>query len=285
MNDLVLLRAGILGLPIFGAALLTFLAVRDPKGNVNRALSRHIERLRKDFADLFVFIDPRPILFGQGVLLYVFATLAILGREPVALMPIPFVLVLPSMTLAILRSRRKAKLENQVDGFVLALSSALHSTPNVGDAFRSMLDVVSDPLRSEIDLTLKHIRLGATFEQSLLHMGRRIGSRAFDTALSSILIGQRLGGNVPTTLTVTGEALRELSRLHRASRARLASSRFQLRIIACAPFVISVAAEQVQPGYFAPFRSHAWGPIAIAVAVLCWFAALILGRRFLNVQV
>ena len=41
-----------------------------------------------------------------------------------------------------------------------------------------------EPLKSEIELATKQMRLGNTLEDALLEMARRIGSRVFDTALA-----------------------------------------------------------------------------------------------------
>ena len=110
------------------------------------------------------------------------------------------------------------------------------------------------------------MRLGETLEEALLSMGRRISSRAFDTALTSIILGQRLGGNLPTTLASVGGAIRELHRLDRLSKAKLTSTRTQMWIIAAAPIVLSIIMESIQPGYFEPLTTSRWGLIAVIVA-------------------
>ena len=107
---------------------------------------------------------------------------------------------------------------------------------------------------------------------------------AFDTALAAVLIGQRLGGNVPATLQSVGAAIRELHRLDRASKSRLSSMRSQLWIIAAAPFVFSYLMEEIMPGFFQPLATNQWGMIAVAAAVGCWVSALVLARKILAVS-
>jgi tight adherence protein B len=279
------LRAGLVGVFVLGTAALVYLLTRDPQSVVHRKLARHVESLRQRFADLFIFVDPKAILFGQALAVYVFAALAVANRDETFIFPACAAVSLPDVILSKLRARRHAQLELQADVFVLTLASAMQSTPSISDAFISTQSALSEPLRSEVALASKHIKLGATFEQAIAFMGRRIGSHAFDVALTSILIGQRLGGDMPATLAATGEALRDLRRLERASRARLAANRNQVNTLALLPLVSLALLYKVMPTTVAAVRSHPLGPVSIAMGALLWIAGVVLARRMLRVSV
>jgi tight adherence protein B len=285
VEELVLLKSAAIAIGVFGAFAFALSAVCDPQSYTNRTLTRYAEHLRILLAAMFIRLDVRPIIVVQAFATYVLVALALLRHEPRFLAAVPVALVLPYLVLDTMRRRRIAKIEEQAGPFVVALASALRSTPSIGDAFRSIAPVVSEPLRSEIVLATKQMHLGCTFEDALLLMGRRINSRAFDTALTTMLIGQRLGGNLPTTLTAVGGAIRELTRLDQMSRTKTASARMQLWIIAAAPIALSFGMEQLIPGYFRPLTASYWGYVAVVVAVVCWAVALVLGRRILAVSV
>ena len=51
--------------------------------------------------------------------------------------------------------------------------------------------------RRRSSCVVKEMRVGNTLEQSLVNMSARIGSRTIDSALSAVLIGLQVGGNLP----------------------------------------------------------------------------------------
>jgi tight adherence protein B len=278
------LKAAALVALLAASFVVAFASARDPRSWLNRSLSRYVESLRSQLASMFVFVDVWPIVVGQLVAIYVVLAATVLGADRRLWAAVVVVVVLPVLLIGRMRRKRLAQIELQADSFVTALASAMRSTPSIADAFISTSRVVSDPLRSEIELAVKHMRVGATLEEALLLMGQRIGSRAFDTALTTVLIGQRLGGDVPTTLARTGTAIRELNRLDRTARSTLASAKAQMKLIAAVPLLFPFVVNQVSPGYFEPLRTHAFGWVAVAVAAVLWVGAILLGRRILAVM-
>ena len=285
LEDLVVLKAGAIAIVVCGSFVFALQALRNPESLTNRSLTRYTSRLQLLLASMFIHLDVRPIVFGQAFITYLLLALALYRHDFRFLGLVPLALGLPYVVLEAMRKQRIAKIEAQAGAFVLALASALRSTPSIGDAFRSVAPLVSEPLRSEIILATKQMHLGCTFEDAVLGMGRRINSRAFDTALTVMLIGQRLGGNLPTTLTSVGGAIRELTRLDQMSRAKTSSARMQMWIIAAAPIGLSYGMEHLIPGYFRPLTTSHWGYVAVVIAVALWGVALVLGRRILAVSI
>lgn len=285
LDDLTLLKGGAVGVAVLGTLGFAFQSLRSPKSLLNRSLDRYSNHLRTELAAMFLRVDVRPIIAGQAVCVYALVALALSRHEPRLLGLVAAALGIPVIVIDSMRSRRKAKLEAQSDAFVLAVANALRSTPSIGDAFRSIPSIIAEPLRSEVLLAIKQMQLGCTFEEALLLMGRRINSRAFDTAVTTMLIGQRLGGNLPTTLGSVGSAIRELNRLDLMSRTKTSAMRMQMWVIAVAPIIVSVGMEQLLPGYFKPLmQSHA-GVIVVVIAAVLWAAALVAGRRILAVSI
>ncbi len=285
LDDLAVLKCGAIGIVVAGSLGLTFAALREPKSFTNRSLGRYASHLEKRLVAMFVRLDVRPILAVQAAGAYVLLGCALFAHEPRLLGLVPALLATPVLVLDVLGKRRNAKIEAQSDAFVLAMANALRSTPSIGDAFRSLPGIIAEPLRSELQLAGKQMQLGCTFEDALLLMGRRINSRAFDTALATMLIGQRLGGNLPTTLASVGSAIRELNRLDLMSRAKTSAMRMQMWVIAAAPVAFTVGMEQLLPGYFKPLMQSHYGAPVVGLAIVLWVVALIAGRRILAVSI
>jgi tight adherence protein B len=190
----------------------------------------------------------------------------------------------PAWWLGRLGRRRLAALERQLEGFVATLANCLKVTPNVATALGSLPFLLPRPLRDEVGLVNRELRLGAGLDDALLAMAARVGSRQFDSVLRALVIGRRVGGDLPRILESTASALRELARLEGVVQARTSEARAQLAVLALCPFAIVVLLAAISPGYFAPLQSSllGWG-IALAAGLL-WLGALAVARRVMAVK-
>src|SRR5688572_16251734 len=116
-------------------------------------------------------------------------------------------------------------------------------------------------------------------------MAARVGSRQLDSALSAILIGRQVGGNLPKVLETTASTLREMRRLEGVVRTKTAEGKAQLWVIALMPFAMLGGLNQLWPGYFAPLTSSIVGYIISTICATCWITSLVLARKVLNVDI
>jgi tight adherence protein B len=116
-------------------------------------------------------------------------------------------------------------------------------------------------------------------------MSARSGSRAVESALSAVLIGIQVGGNLPTVLENTALTIREMNRLEGVVKTKTSEGRAQLWVLACFPFVLLGAFNWVQPGYFDPLQDSIVGYIIVSIATGFWIGALLVARKVLAVDV
>ena len=260
-------------------------ASADDGGPVIRIYLRYIAWLNLQLRHLFIFYPARRIVLGQLLAAYLVLTLQALVGIPYWYAVIGIVAIGPTMWVKNKRQKRLREIDEQLDGFMLALANALKATPSIGAAFQSLVHVTRPPFSQEIDLAVKEIKVGSTLEQSLLSMATRIGSRQVDSALSAILIGRKVGGSLPKVLEETAVALREMRRLEGVVRTKTAEAKAQLWIIAALPFALFYAAEKFSPGYFLPLMGSMTGYIVIAGCIGAWLAAIIIARNMLRVDI
>lgn len=177
------------------------------------------------------------------------------------------------------------KLESQADGLILGLANSLKTVPGPAAALAALAPVLPFPMRLEIDRLLKEMRVGSTLEQALLNMSSRIRSPDLDAALSSLLIGLQVGGNLPQVLETTAATIREMMRLQGVVRTKTSESRAQLWVLALFPFVICYAFVSLDPGYFTPLQRSFVGTMVTSVAVVLWLASLMAARKILKVDI
>lgn len=265
--------------------LMTYAIVADPEGAVRRYWARYVAYLGRKLRTMFIFTPPQTIAWMQLAALFGVFAAWLLVDLPFAWAFAFIVCAAPAWQIERMRKERVEKIEDQIDGFVLALANALKSTPSIGDAFRSVVALTPDPLKKEIELANKEMRVGSTLDQAILLMASRVGSRQLDSALSAILVGRQVGGNLPKILETTANSLREMKRLEGVVRTKTAEGKMQLWVLAVFPFLLVFAINGVSPGYFEPLTSGLVGYILTIVASLFWVGSLVVARKILAVDI
>jgi tight adherence protein B len=134
-------------------------------------------------------------------------------------------------------------------------------------------------------LAIKEMKVGSSLDQALLHMAARIGSRQVDSALSAILIGRQVGGNLPKVLENTAISLREMRRLEGVIRTKTADGRFQLWVIGAMPMVFIAVLSILMPGFFAPLGQPVAGWVIAGLVVVCWCGSIFTATKVLAVDI
>jgi tight adherence protein B len=265
----------------------TWSAVSDVGGPVNRLTLRYIAWLERQLRLMFILVPGKYILIGQGAAFFLVPIVALILELPYYALLFAMVLVFvgPAAWISKKRKERLEAIELQLDGFILALANALKSTPSIGAAMISTVAIIEEPMRSEVDHITKEMKVGSTLEQALLQMALRIGSRSVDTALSAVLIGKQVGGNLPKVLESTAISLREMQRLEGYIRSKTADSRMQLWVIGAMPAIVVLGLNWVQPGYFTPMMESVIGYVILIAILICWSSAILVARKVLAVDI
>lgn len=166
----------------------------------------------------------------------------------------------------------------------MALANALKAIPSVNAAFQSVAETSSPPIRQEIELCAREMRIGCTLDEALLHMAARVGSARLDSVLAAVIIGRQIGGNLPRVLESTASSIREISRLEGVLRTRTSEAKMQLYVIGAAPFLLVLALSCISPGYFDPLQQSTLGYAIGVGAIGAWLLALYLARQVLSVS-
>lgn len=268
------------------AALLSgaWLLIARPGAPAMQLYARQVAALDERMRRQLLAPQGQTIVLGQLVAAVCTFAIALLTGNPNWLFALLAIAFGPTLVLVRMQNQRMKLIESRIDGFTLSFANALRATPNIARALETVAVSIPSPLREELELTLRELRVGSTLEQALSDLGVRVGSSQFDATMSALLIGRRVGGNVPEILNDTATSLREIVRLQATLRAKTADGRVQALVLAAFPVLIAVAFDLMMPGYFNPLTQSASGSMVLAIAGGCWIAAVVLSRRILGVQ-
>ena len=278
----------LLGTLSMGIALffIAWISATDGVGVFAKAKSRYAAALEKRMRAVFNFSDPNDIMLGQLIALFVVSALGAVPDFPVPPWILPIiVLVGPLLYFNHVRAKRKKALEEQLDGFLTSLGNALKTTPSIGAAFTSCIEITSSPMREEIELATKEMKIGSTLDQALAHIAARIQSPAVDSAFSAILIGRQVGGNLPKLLDTTANSMREMRRLDGVIKSKTAEGKMQLWVVGLMPIALVLGMGQIMPSFLAPLTESFLGYTICAVCAISWAAAVVWARQILALEI
>jgi tight adherence protein B len=275
--------------PIAGAflvavavAVVIYFVIDSPDNGLRRIMGRHIDELDRELRFLLSKATGTQIAQVQVVLGVVALVMSVFATGFLIL--IPLIAIGPGFWLRRARAQRVEKIEQQLDGWLLMLANMLKATGSLGDAIRATADLVHGPIGEELDLVLKEIRLGATLDQALSGMAKRINSRIVTANMATLLVGRTTGGELPVLLEETAASLREMARLEGVVRTQTAQGKAQLLVLVVAPILILFAFRAVEPTFFDPLFSSVIGTAVMVSAAGLWIGALVWARKVLDVD-
>ncbi len=283
----MIMKWGGVALVAVGIFIAVNSAVGDRDGPGHRYWSRYTSMIERKLRTMFIWTPGRLVATTQISILAGVFLVEFVIPDGLPLFPLwPIVIAIaPYVWIEQERAKRKTALEFQLDTFMLALANALKAIPSISAALNSVVPILQPPMREEVELATKEMKVGSTLDQALLHMAARIGSRSVDSALSAVLIGRQVGGNLGKVLETTALSLREMQRLEGVVRTKTAEGKMQLWVIGALPFGLIVVMSLLQPGFFDPLQDSLLGYLLTGIATACWIGALVAARKILAVDI
>jgi tight adherence protein B len=159
---------------------------------------------------------------------------------------------IPAIFVRVHQQRRRNRFVTQLADALMLLTNSLRS----GYGFLKGLELVAkemgDPISKELNRMLREVNLGATVEQAMLALGRRVNSPDLDIVISAYLIQKDVGGNLTEIMEKVAETIRERIRIHGDIRVLTAQGRLSGLIVGALPFGVGLFFWLKAPDYFAP---------------------------------
>jgi tight adherence protein B len=279
------LGRGTLALAVCALLAAGKLAFGGPEAGGFALFSRYLESLDKNLQFLRVRMTARKLVSLQvlGALVLVLAAL-LLGRWlPVSIVPV--LMLGPSVVLERQRAKRVAKIEQQVEGWLVAISNALKASGSLGEAIASTTSLIGAPMSEEIDVLVKEYDLGTPLDRALDNLADRVGSKTLSGAVLALNVARKSGGNLPEMLANAAAALRELARLEGVVRSKTAEGKAQTFVIGVIPVPMVLVIHWIDPEFFAPLQQSFVGYVIVAIACVLWLVAILAARKIVAIDV
>lgn len=183
------------------------------------------------------------LLAGYGGFFVAFLLLSLAGRGPVlaGVMALAVGLLCAWMPLALLRRKRKKRLETAA-AQVLDLASGLANGLKSGQALPAALEAIAgrlpSPMAEEIAVVLREYRLGLDLPEALGRLAARVPCEDITLLVGSIRLTQQAGGSLAEVLAKMVEMIRARTEFQAKLKAMTAQGRFEAIAMSLAPLFV-----------------------------------------------
>ncbi|HUI05639.1 MAG TPA: type II secretion system F family protein [Verrucomicrobiae bacterium] len=188
--------------------------------------------------------------------------------------------IAPAVFVRVHQNRRRTKFVKQLADALMLLTNSLRS----GYGFLKGLELVakemSDPIAKELNRMLREVNLGATVDEALLNLGRRVNSQDLDIVIGAYLVQKDVGGNLTEIMEKVAETIRERLRIQGDIRVLTTQGKLSGVIVGLLPFGVFMFLILAAPTYFStmlgpPIVGH-FGKHDISMGVVMLICAVCL---------
>jgi tight adherence protein B len=182
-------------------------------------------------------------------------------------------------------ARRRQAFTNQLGDTLDMVANAMRS----GFSFIQAMELISremePPIGTEFNKVMAEIRLGATTENALLGMSKRVDSSDFDLVVTAVLIQKQVGGNLAQILDTISTTINERIKMKREVMTLTSQGRMSGWILAMLPFAVAGMLSVINPGYLQPLINEPTGRMCIAGALCLEVIGLIVIKQIVDIDV
>lgn len=235
----------------------------------------------------FVYLDVGR-LFRLNLVVLVLAagtSVAMTGEPWAAVVAVAATGCIPSVAIAWLRTRRLARVVQQLPDGAMLVAGALRAGASLMQSLAQAARELPSPLGRELDLVAREHRLGVPLDAALTHLEHRLPIDAMTLFVAALRIAQESGGNLAETLERLAESLRRKAAIEGKIDALTAQGRLQGWVMALLPVAVATALFAIEPQAMRPLFTTWQGWSVCAAVVLMELIGLHWLRRIADIDV
>lgn len=186
----------------------------------------------------------------------------------------------------------KRVIERRAKKFTVQLSDALVLIANSlrsGFSFMQAIELVSketrSPISREFGRLLNEMNLGASADDALENLTRRVASLEMELVSTAVLIQRQVGGNLAEVLDTIAETIRDRARMRREISALTAQGRLSGFIVGMLPIALAAYMSVVSPEFIGLLWTDPLGKMMIGLAVVMQLIGAFLISRIIAIEV
>jgi len=268
------------------AFFLSLLALDGVRRAFEQYKRRYLARSVNDLSGMFLFLDPNQILrLNLCALLLLAAAGYWAGGVLFSALAAVAGFFSPSLLVWFYRRRRLLRFNAQLADGLQQMANALRAGFTLQQAIDQVGREGNVPLRQELGLLIKEVKLGVPLDDAMAAMAKRVGSEELDLMATSTAIARQLGGNLAELFESIAATIRERFRLEGRIAALTSQGKLQGLIVAALPLCVGLFLDAYRPDLIAPMFETAYGYVLVGAIVLLQGTGFVLIRRIVTIDV
>lgn len=181
--------------------------------------------------------------------------------------------------------RRRNEFDREFATTLHSISSSIKAGLSLKESLEVCLDVSNPVVRSEIQHALKLHAVGYSIEDSLDALRTRTPTELCNLAVSSMIISNQVGGNLPQMLVKIVSSIKERERVESRLKALTSQGRSQAAILVAAPPLLGLGMWLFDPSKAAILTSTAVGQILLCLAIALEITGILVTKRVMKLEI
>jgi tight adherence protein B len=193
--------------------------------------------------------------------------------------------ILPFIKIRHARTKRFAKLEEQLPDAIDVLRRALRAGHPLGACLKLVAEDMPQPIAKEFELAFADINYGNDMRRAFLGLLERVPSVTMMSFVTAVLVQRETGGNLAEVLDQISRVVRGRFKFFRKVRTLSAEGRMSAWVLALVPLVLFGLISRTSPNYLPVLTHDPVGHKLIMAAVGLALVGVLWIRRLLRIEV
>jgi len=275
----ILLFASFIILSIYG---VTFLLDKW-----NQYQQKKAEKTASHFEEMFVFLRPKVIVALYIIIPLALGSFSFVFTKKLWLIPVfgAVGVIFPLWLVKFLDKRRRHKFVTQLVDGLMIMNSCLKGGLTLVQSFEVLSEEISAPMKQEISLLNREIKVGVTLEEALVRLDKRMPSEEMTLVSSAILVARETGGDLTKVFSKLVETIRDRLKLKDLVATLTLQARLQAIIISLLGPVFFLVVRKIDPEHFNVMWQDDIGRILLLIALGLQILGIILIIIFSRVEI
>lgn len=254
--------------------------------SVQQREEKRLEKLTETFDQLFIFLSPQRSLAFFGFVPVILGAMAFFMTKNmiIALASAGVGFGLPFFLIKMVKERRIAKFVHQLPDGLMILSSCLKGGVSLIQAVEILCAEMGPPISQEFGLVVREIRMGVSMEEAFKRMKEHIPVEDVELIATAMLVARETGGNLVKIFGHLTTTVRDRIRLSETLKTTTLMARVQGYIMSLIPVIFALFVRKIDPHHFDIMLERPEGQVLTGVAVILWFAGMLLIRKFSTIR-
>lgn len=192
--------------------------------------------------------------------------------------------VFPIILIKNKQKNRVKKFDEQLSDALMICCSCLRSGLSFPQAMETISKDMEAPISTEFDMCLKEISMGASMDDALDNMGKRIKSKHLALMISAVLVQRQTGGNLSQILETLSDTIWERMKIKKQIKTATASGKMSGMIVGVMPFALLGMFTVINYDFVKVLYTEPRGNIALVAMLVLEALAFITIKKIVTVK-